>query len=138
MTKQRTNGLNCLQARACWKLAGDEECYDVFTELVDPVISEVHQIDHLNNLRSEVNLNWEDIKGGSIYEANVLSCRVSTSRNVKGYGMIPGCSPAEPLNVGQVIVKTFKSVEGKAVIAFKDIIYEILFQPLWYHHQFLL
>ena len=119
-------------------LAGDEECYDIFSELIDPVICEVHQIDHLNNLRPEVNLNWEDIKGGNFYEANVLSCRVSTSRNIQGYGMIPGCSPAELLNVGQVIVKTLKSVEGKAVTALKDFICEILFPLLWYHHQFLL
>ena len=117
-------------------LAGDDESYDIFSELIDPVISEVHQINHLNNLRSEVNLNWEDIKGGNFYEANVLSCRVSTSRNIQGYGMIPGCSPAELLNVGQVIVKTLKSVEGK-VTALKDVIYEILFQLLWYHHHFL-
>ena len=110
-------------------LAGDDECYDIFSELIDPVISEVHQINHLNNLRSEVNLKWEDIKGGNFHEANVLSCRMSTSRNIQGYAMIPGCSPAELLNVGQVIVKTIKSVKGK-VTALKDIICEILFQLL--------
>ncbi|XP_020612226.1 creatine kinase M-type-like [Orbicella faveolata] len=35
-------------------LARDEECYDLFSELIDPVIGEVHQIDEMKNLRSEV------------------------------------------------------------------------------------
>ena len=38
-------------------LSGDNECYDLFSELIDPVISEVHQIDQMKSLRLEVNLN---------------------------------------------------------------------------------
>lgn len=94
-------------------LAGDEECYDLFSELIDPVISEVHQIYRMESLRSEVNLNWEEITAGNFYEANVVSCGLSTSRNIQGYSMIPGCSPAELLHVGRMAVQTLKSVEGK-------------------------
>ena len=94
-------------------LAGDEECYDLFSELIDPVIGEVHQIEETKKLRSEVNLNWQQIKGGKLYGANVLSCRLSTSRNIQGFRMIPGCPTAELLDVAHVIVKTLKSVEGK-------------------------
>lgn len=94
-------------------LAGDEECYDLFSELIDPVISEVHQIDEMKSLRSEVNLNWKQIKGGKLYGANVLSCRLSTSRNIQGYRMIPGCPVEELLDVAHVIVKTLRSIEGR-------------------------
>jgi len=94
-------------------LARDEECYDLFSELIDPVIGEVHQIDEMKNLRSEVNLNWEQIKGGKLYGANVLSCRLSTSRNIQGYRLIPGCQAEELLDVAHVIVKTVKSIEVK-------------------------
>ena len=94
-------------------LAGNEECYDLFSELIDPVISEVHQIYRMENLRSEVNLNWEEITGGNFYEANVISCGLSTSRNIQGHSMIPGCSSAELLHVGHMVVQTLKSTEGK-------------------------
>ena len=46
-------------------LAGDEECYDLFSDLIDPVICE--NIDHTNSLRSEMNLNWTEIQGGKFY-----------------------------------------------------------------------
>ena len=46
-------------------LAGDEECYDLFSDLIDPVICE--NIDHINSLRSEMNLNWKEIQGGKFY-----------------------------------------------------------------------
>ena len=94
-------------------LAGDEECYYLFSELIDPVIGEVHQIDEMKSLRSEVNLDWKLIKGGKLYGANVLSCRLSTSRNIRGYRLIPGCPAVELLDIAHVIVKTLKSIEGK-------------------------
>ena len=94
-------------------LAGDEECYDIFSDLIDPVIGEVHQIDGMKSLRSEVDLDWRKINGGKFYGANVLLCRLSTSRNIQGYSMVPGCQAAELLDVGHVIVKTLKSIEGK-------------------------
>ena len=94
-------------------LVGDEECYDTFSELIDPVISEVHQIDSMNGLKSKVNLRWNEIKGGNLYGTNVISCRLSTGRNIRGYNMVPGCSSGDLLDVGRVVVKSLKSVEGE-------------------------
>ena len=94
-------------------LAGDEECYDLFSELIDRVIGEVHQIDDMKSLRSEVSLNWKQIKSGKLYGANVLSCRLSTSRNIQGYRLIPGCQSEELLDIAHLIIKTLKSIEGK-------------------------
>ena len=91
-------------------LAGDEECYNLSSELIDPVISEVHHIDHIKSLKSEVNLYWKQIKGGKLYGANVLTCRLSTSRNMQGYRSIPGCPAQELLDVAQVIRKTVKFI----------------------------
>ena len=102
-----------LKENSAGLLAGDEECYDHFSDLIDPVIGEIHQIDHMKSLKSEVNLDWKQIKGGKLYGANVLSCRLSTSRNIQGYRMIPGCSEAALLEVGHVIGKTLKCLEGK-------------------------
>lgn len=97
-------------------LAGDEECYGLFSELINPVIGEIHEIDHMESLRSEVNLDWRQIKGGKLYGANVLSCRLSTSRNIQGYCMVPGCPEAALLKVCHVIGETLKSVEGRIFI----------------------
>jgi len=94
-------------------LSGDEKCYDLFSDLIDPFISKVHRIDQMTSLRSEINFNCKEIKGGSFYRANVLSCTLSTSRNIQGYRMIPGSSLAELLDVGHVVVNTLKAVEGK-------------------------
>ena len=94
-------------------LSGDEECYDLFSDRTGPVISKVHQIDEIKSLRSEINFNWKEIKGGNFYGANVLSCTLSTSRNIQGYRLIPGCSLAELLDVGHMVVNILKAVEGK-------------------------
>ena len=39
-------------------LAGNEECYDLFSEFIDPVIGEVHQIDEIKSfkVRGELDL----------------------------------------------------------------------------------
>ena len=47
-------------------IAGDEEWYDLFRQLFDPVIFEIHNIDQINSLRSEMNLNWKET-GGKFY-----------------------------------------------------------------------
>ena len=48
-----------------------------FNELMDPVIKELHEVDQ--NFRSEMNLNWEQIRDGKLYGSNVLCCRLSGS-----------------------------------------------------------
>ena len=77
-------------------LAGDEECYDLFGDLIDPVICVVRNMDQINSLRSEINLNWKEIQGGKFYGDKVLSCGhgLSTNRNIKGFSMILRCSTA--------------------------------------------
>lgn len=73
---------------------GDEECHDLFSDLIDPVICEVLNINEINGL--EINLNWKEIQGGKFYGDKVLSCGhgLSTNRNIKGFSMILRCSTA--------------------------------------------
>ncbi|XP_058942311.2 creatine kinase M-type-like [Pocillopora verrucosa] len=89
-------------------LAGDEECYDVFNELMDPVIRELHEVDL--KFRSDINLNWEQIKGGKLYGSNVLCCRLSGRRNIEGYRMVPASRATELLDVSHPIVTTLESI----------------------------
>ena len=66
-TRTNKNGVTTahLVENSIGLLAGDEECYDLFSDLIDPVICE--NIDHINSLRSEMNLNWKEIQGGKFY-----------------------------------------------------------------------
>ena len=61
-------------------LTGDEECHDLFSDLIDPVICEVLNVNQINAL--EINLNWKEIQGGKFYGDKVLSSGhgLSTSR----------------------------------------------------------
>ena len=97
-------------------LTGDEECDDLFSDLIDPVICEVLNIDQINSLRLEINLNWKEIQGGKFYGDKVLSCGLSTIRNRKGFSMIPGCSTAELLDASHLIVESLTSVNSKNLI----------------------
>ena len=101
-------------------LTGDEECDNLFSDLIDPVICEVFNIDQINSLRLEINLNWKEIQGGKFYGVKVLSCGhgLSTSRNIKGFSMIPGCSTAELLDASHLIVESLTSVNSKNLILF--------------------
>ena len=42
----------------------------------------------------------------------VLSCRLSTIRNIQGFNMIPGCSTAELLDASHLIVESLTSIKG--------------------------
>ena len=104
-------GSSSLAGNPAGLLAGDEECYDVFNELMDPVIRELHEVDQ--KFRSDINLNWEQIKGGKLYESNVLCCRLSGRRNIEGYRMVPASRATELLDVSHPIVTTLESIWGK-------------------------
>ena len=97
-------------------LTGDEEFHDLFSDLIDPVICEVLNINQINGF--EINLNRKEIQGGKFYGDKVLSCAhgLSTSRNIKGFSMIPGCSTAELLDASQLIVESLTSVNSKNLI----------------------
>ena len=91
-------------------IAGDGECYDLFRHLFDPVICEIHNIDQINSLRSEMNLNWKEIQGGKFYGGR-LGALLWTEhfRNIQGFSMIPGCSAAELLDASHLIVESLTS-----------------------------
>ncbi|WP_411016952.1 hypothetical protein, partial [Salmonella sp. s51944] len=77
-------------------VAGDEECYEVFKELFDPVIDERHngyrpgQIHHTD-------LDSNKIKGGNLDSNYVLSSRVRTGRCIRGLSLPPHCNRAAVL-----------------------------------------
>ncbi|KAB1705444.1 hypothetical protein FNE63_30845, partial [Klebsiella pneumoniae] len=70
-------------------VAGDEESYEVFKDLLDPVISDRHN-GYKATDKHKTDLNFENLKGGDDLDPNyVLSSRVRTGRSIKGYALPP-------------------------------------------------
>ncbi|KAJ6663620.1 hypothetical protein lerEdw1_009699 [Lerista edwardsae] len=74
-------------------VVGDEESYDVFKALLDPVIQDRHGGYKPTDMH-KTDLNHENLKGGDDLDPNyVLSSRVRTGRSIKGYTLPPPLQP---------------------------------------------
>ncbi|CAM9135271.1 unnamed protein product [Bubo scandiacus] len=74
-------------------VAGDEESYEVFKDLFDPVIQDRHG-GYKPTDKHRTDLNHENLKGGDDLDPKyVLSSRVRTGRSIKGYSLPPPLQP---------------------------------------------
>merc|ERR1712212_1314583 len=74
-------------------VAGDEESYEVFKDLLDPIISDRHG-GYKPTDKHPTDMNFENLKGGDDLDpAYVLSSRVRTGRSIKGYTLPPPHQP---------------------------------------------
>ncbi|XP_048108485.1 creatine kinase, brain a isoform X2 [Alosa alosa] len=114
-------------------VAGDEETYEVFKELLDPVIedrhggykpTDKHKTDlnpanlkvahtHTRTHRHKTDLNPANLKGGDDLDPNyVLSSRVRTGRSIRGFCLPPHCSRGERRAVETLSVEALAALEG--------------------------
>merc|ERR1712149_3238 len=75
-------------------VAGDEESYEVFADLLDPVIEGRHN-GYGKDAKHKTDLNPDNLKGGVFDEKYVLSSRVRTGRSIKGISLPPHCTRGE-------------------------------------------
>merc|ERR1712142_68859 len=75
-------------------VAGDEESYEVFADLLDPVIDGRHN-GYGKDAKHKTDLNPDNLKGGIFDEKYVLSSRVRTGRSIKGISLPPHCTRGE-------------------------------------------
>ncbi|XP_060947477.1 creatine kinase B-type-like isoform X2 [Limanda limanda] len=76
-------------------VAGDEETYEVFQDLLDPVIQDRHGGYKPSDIH-KTDLNFENLQGGDDLDPNyVLSSRVRTGRSIRGFCLPPHCSRGE-------------------------------------------
>ncbi|XP_071485240.1 creatine kinase, flagellar-like [Diadema antillarum] len=93
-------------------VAGDEESYDLFADLFDPVIDARHN-GYPRNARHVTDLNSDNLKGGDDLDPNyVLSCRVRTGRCIRGYGLPPHCTRAERRDVEKIVTEALAALDG--------------------------
>nr|BAD11138.1 creatine kinase 1 [Lethenteron camtschaticum] len=93
-------------------VAGDEESYEVFKDLLDPVISDRHS-GYKPTDKHKTDLNPDNLKGGDDLDPNyVLSSRVRTGRSIKGYSLPPHCSRGERRAVKRLSVEALSKLDG--------------------------
>ncbi|KAG7493366.1 creatine kinase B-type isoform X1 [Solea senegalensis] len=73
-------------------VAGDEETYEVFKELLDPIIEDRHG-GYKPSDKHKTDLNPDNLKGGDDLDPNyVLSSRVRTGRSICAFSLPPHCT----------------------------------------------
>ncbi|KAF4104119.1 hypothetical protein G5714_015106 [Onychostoma macrolepis] len=94
-------------------VAGDEESYEVFKELFDPIISDRHG-GYKPTDKHKTDLNFENLKGGDDLDPNyVLSSRVRTGRSIKGFTLPPTNSRGERRAVEKLSIEALNSLDGE-------------------------
>ncbi|XP_006627667.1 creatine kinase, muscle a [Lepisosteus oculatus] len=94
-------------------VAGDEESYDVFKDLFDPVIEDRHNGFKPTD-KHKTDLNFGNLKGGDDLDPNyVLSSRVRTGRSIKGYTLPPHCSRGERRAIEKMSIDALNTLEGE-------------------------
>lgn len=92
-------------------VAGDEESYETFAELFDPVIQERHGGFGKND-KHKTDLDSSKISGGKFDEKYVLSSRVRTGRSIRGLSLPPHCTRAERRKVEELVSGALDGLKG--------------------------
>merc|ERR1712055_676063 len=93
-------------------VAGDEESYEVFADLLDPVIDGRHN-GYGKDAKHKTDLTPDNLKGGVFDEKYVLSSRVRTGRSIKGIALPPHCTRGERRAVEKIAVDALAGLEGE-------------------------
>jgi len=94
-------------------VAGDEESYEKFKDLFDPVIAERHN-GYAPDAKQPTNLDLSKMDTTKIDPDGdiVLTTRVRTGRSIRGFCLPPCCSFEERRKVEELVVKGLKTLQG--------------------------
>ncbi|XP_069371058.1 creatine kinase B-type-like [Paralichthys olivaceus] len=94
-------------------VAGDEETYEVFQDLMDPVIEDRHG-GYKPSDKHKTDLNSENLQGGDDLDPNyVLSSRVRTGRSIRGFCLPPHCSRGERRAIENLSIESLDILDGE-------------------------
>jgi len=93
-------------------VAGDEETYEVFKELLDPIIDGRHGGFGPDD-KHKTDLDYTKITGDAFDENYVISSRVRTGRSIKGIALPPHCTRAERRKIESVAVGALDQLDGE-------------------------
>lgn len=115
--RTKTAGCTLMQCIACavqfdnqhvGVYAGDEDCYVDFAALFDPVIQDYHQVKP--GVKHVTDMNSENIKGNVGTDVPVKSTRIRVGRNIMGYGLSPGITKQQRIDVEALMIEAFKQL----------------------------
>jgi len=93
-------------------VAGDEETYDTFAELLDPIIEGRHN-GYAKDAKHKTDLDPNNLKGGDDLDPEfVLSSRVRTGRSFKGLRLPPTCDRHERREVERILTTALGTLDG--------------------------
>jgi len=93
-------------------VAGDEETYDTFGALLDPIIEKRHNGYKKTDMHT-TDLNPDNLKGGDDLDPKyVLSSRVRTGRSIKGICLPPFCSRGERRKIETILNGALDKLDG--------------------------
>jgi len=117
--KTKTSGFTLAKAIACAVefddqhcgiYAGDWDSYKDFADVFDPIIQEYHGISADSKHTS--NMNVDDIKGNVDAEVPVKSVRIRVGRSIDGFGLSPGITKEQRLEMEGLMKSAFTKLEG--------------------------
>lgn len=93
-------------------VATDEECYTVFKELFDPVVSSWHKGFGVTDKQPASDLDAKKLTGGELDSKYVQSCRVRTGRCISGIPFAPLTTRAQRRKAEEILVSALSGIEG--------------------------
>ncbi|CAB3977814.1 creatine kinase B-type-like, partial [Paramuricea clavata] len=93
-------------------VAGDEESYQTFADLFDPIIEERHNGFKKTDTH-KTDLDHTKLRGGTLDDKYVLSSRVRTGRSIRGYSLPPHCSRGERREVERIVNDALEGLKGE-------------------------
>ena len=101
--------------KTCGIVAGDEESYELFKELFDPIISSRHG-GYAPDAKHPTDLDVNKLSDTKIDPTGkyVLTSRCRTGRSVRGFRLPPTCSFEERREIEKVVVNGLLSLDGES------------------------
>merc|ERR1711951_40266 len=94
----------------CGIYAGDWDSYKDFAPVFDPIIQEYHGI--RPDAKHTSDMDSSKIKGNIVADAPVHSTRIRVGRSIDGFGLSPGITKEQRLEVEGLMKKAFAKMTG--------------------------
>merc|ERR1712180_349399 len=94
----------------CGIYAGDEDSYIDFADVFDPLICEYHGLSA--DFKHTSDMDVEKIKGNVADDVPVHSVRIRVGRSIQGFGLSPGITKQQRVDVEALMKNAFAKLEG--------------------------
>merc|ERR1711931_417512 len=94
----------------CGIYAGDKDSYEMFKDVFDPIITEYHGLPADFSHTSDMDVS--KIEGNINEKAPVHSTRIRVGRSIDGFGLSPGITKQQRLDVESLMKKAFANLTG--------------------------